>query len=148
MLEFAKRALPWLIAALLFAAGWNLGSADKDTEWKEVVQNEYIKKQEATKATQKEVSRISTNYQETIAGLEGSTDRVIADLRRDNTRLRVRIKDTTGTLSSDGRCIFNGRAELHEATSKSLIGITQAADAHVKALQETIRELQGERNEH
>jgi len=146
-LKILSKALPWLCAALLFMAGWYFGSTDKDTEWKEVIHNEYVKKQEATQAAQLEVNRISKDYQETLAGIEGSTDRIITDLRRDNQRLRVNIKDTTGTQSSDGRCIFNGKAELDETTSRRLIGITKRGDAQIESLQNTIRELQGEKKQ-
>lgn len=143
MLEFSNRIIPWILASLLFGAGWYYGSKDKDTEWKEVIHSEYVKKHEATEATQLEVSKISKDYQETLAGIEGSTDRIISDLRRDNQRLRVNIKPTTGTTSGDGRCLFNGKAELDEATSRRLIGIAQRGDAQIEALQGTIRKLQG-----
>lgn len=143
MLEFLKRALPWTLAALLFIFGWNIGSNSKDAEWKEVVTHEYIKKQEANKATQLEVNKVSTKYQADLEGLEGSTDRIIADLRSDNVRLRLKVKPTTGTPTGDGRCIFDGKAELDEATAKRLIGITQRGDLHIEALQDTIRKLQG-----
>lgn len=143
MLEFLKRAIPWMLAALLFGAGWNLGSNDNEAKWQEVIHNEYVKKQEATKATQREVSEISSKYQSDLDGLEGSTDRIITDLRGSNQRLLVKVKALGGTPSGDGRCLFDGKAELDEATSKRLIGIAQKGDLQIEALQETIRKLQG-----
>lgn len=147
MLEFLKKALPFLLAGLIYTAGFYSGSVSKDNEWKEVVHNEYVQKQEATQSTQRAVNEISAKYQADLEGLEGSTDRIIADLRSDNKRLRVAIKPTTGQLQGDGRCLVNGKAELDEATSRRLIGITQRGDATIEALQNTIRKLQGEKKQ-
>lgn len=142
MLNFLKRALPFLVAGLLFTAGWHYGSQAKDSEWKEVIQNEYVTKVKARDDTQAEVNRVSEEYQANLEGLEGSTDRIISDLRNDNKRLQVRIKSTSGTLTGDGRCLVDGPVELHESTARSLIEITQKADLKEKALQDTIRKLQ------
>lgn len=147
MLEFLKKALPFLLAGLIYTAGFYSGSVSKDNEWKEVVHNEYVQKQEATQSTQRAVNEISAKYQADLEGLEGSTDRIIADLRSDNKRLRVAIKPTTGQLQGDGRCIVDGKAELDEATARRLIGITKRGDATIEALQNTIRKLQGEKTQ-
>lgn len=144
MLRFLKLVAPWLCAALLFASGYNIGSNAKDAEWKEVVHNEYVKRTEATATTQREVDAISARYQEEIAALEGSTDRVINDLRRDNKRLSVRVKTTRGTKGIN-RCEPDGRAELDDRDAKRILAVTQKGDAWIKALQDTIRELQKEK---
>lgn len=145
MLEFLKKALPFLLAGLIYTAGFYSGSVSKDTEWKEVIHNEYIQKSEARADTQRAVNEVSAKYQADLEGLEGSTDRIIADLRSDNKRLRVSIKPTSTTAGPDGRCIFDGKAELDEATARRLIGITQKGDLQIEALQDTIRKLQGEK---
>lgn len=147
MLEFLKKALPFLLAGLIYTAGFYSGSVSKDNEWKEVVHNEYVQKQEATQSTQRAVNEISAKYQADLEGLEGSTDRIIADLRSDNKRLRVAIKPTTGQLQGDGRCLVDGKAELDEATARRLIGITKRGDATIEALQNTIHKLQGEKTQ-
>lgn len=144
MKEFLKGIVPWLIAGVLFGAGWYYGADDKDAEWKEVMHNEYVSKQKANADAQREVNIVSKRYQEAISGIEGSTDRIITDLRDANQRLRVNLKPTTGTPSGDGRCLFNGKAELDETTARRLIGITQKGDAQIEALQDTIRKLQKE----
>ena len=146
MLEFLNKALPWVLAGVLFTAGWNFGSNSKDAEWKEVVHNEYVQKSEARKVTQAEVSEVSLKYQEDYAALEGSTDRIIDDLSRTNKRLLVKTKPSSGTLTSDGRCLSTSTVELHESTAKSLISITQKADLKEKALIDTIKKLQGATN--
>lgn len=143
MLEFTKKLVPWLWTIMVFAFGWHYGSQSTDANWKEVVHNEYVQKQEATQSTQRAVGEISAKYQADLEGLEGSTDRIIADLRSDNKRLRVSIKPTTGQLQGDGRCLVDGPVELHETTSRRLIEITEKADLKERALQETIRKLQG-----
>nr|DAH77256.1 MAG TPA: lysis protein [Caudoviricetes sp.] len=143
MLEILKRALPWLVAGLLFASGYWVA----DNKWEAKVNEEYITKLEAQEnqraAVQGEIDKVSAEWQDKMSALEGSTDRIIADLNRDNKRLRIRV-NTSGLTESDiSRCFPNGRVELHPETSKSLIRITQEADLKEKALQDTIRRLQG-----
>ncbi|MRT52280.1 hypothetical protein FG478_01095, partial [Xylella fastidiosa subsp. multiplex] len=110
-------------------------------KWKQEVHNEYVKRVEATASTQRAINEISGKYQEDLAALEGSTDRIISDLRSDNKRLRVRVKPT-GT--SEGQCGFepDDRAELDDRDAKRILSVTQKGDAGIRALQETIRELQ------
>ncbi len=144
MLEILKRALPWLVAGLLFASGYWVA----DNKWEAKVNEEYITKLEAREsqrtAIQARVDEVSSEWQDKMSALEGSTDRVINDLNRDNKRLLVKVK-TSGLSEPDySRCFPDGRVELHPETSKSLIRITQEADLKEKALQETIRRLRGE----
>ena len=141
MLQFLRKLIPWVLAGMLFGLGWHLGSYSMDAKWKQEVHNEYVKRVEATASTQRAINEISAKYQEDLAALEGSTDRIISDLRSDNKRLRVRVK-TTGT--SDGQCGFepDGRAELDDRDAKRILAVTQKGDAWIRALQDTIRELQ------
>ncbi|QBQ73029.1 endopeptidase [Hafnia phage vB_HpaA_yong1] len=143
MLELLRRCAPWLVAGLLFCSGYWVA----DNKWEAKVNNEYITKLEAREnqraAVQGELDKVSAEWQDKMSALEGSTDRIIADLNRDNKRLRIRV-NTSGLTESDvSRCFPNGRVELHPETSKSLIRITQEADLKEKALQDTIRRLQG-----
>lgn len=141
MLEFLRKLVPWVLAGMLFGWGWQLGADSMDAKWKQEVQNEYVKRVEATASTQRAINEISAKYQEDLAALEGSTDRIISDLRSDNKRLLVRIKTTR---TSDGQCGFepDGRAELDERDAKRILAVTQKGDAWIRALQDTIRELQ------
>ena len=143
MLEFLNRAAPWLLAAVMFAGGYHTAN----NKWEAKVNDEYITKLEAREnqraTVQAEIDKVSAEWQDKMSALEGSTDRIIDDLNRDNKRLRVRV-NTSGLTESDvSRCFPNGRVELHPETSKSLIRITQEADLKEKALQDTIRRLQG-----
>lgn len=141
MLQFLRKLIPWVLAGMLFGLGWHLGSDSMDAKWKQEVHDEYVKRVEAAKSTQRAIDAVSAKYQEDLAALEGSTDRIISDLRSDNKRLRVRVK-TTGT--SDGQCGFepDGRAELDDRDAKRILAVTQKGDAWIRALQDTIRELQ------
>lgn len=147
MLQFLRSALPWVVAGALFTGGWHLGTTHERANWKEVIHEQYVTRVSATQETQREVNRVSKEYQEELAALEGSTDRMLDDLRGSNKRLRVQVKNLTGRPSGDGRCEFTGRAELDETTSRRLIGITQKGDAQIKALIKTVKELKGERYE-
>lgn len=141
MLQFLRKLVPWVLAGVLFGWGWHLGSDSMDAKWKQEVHNEYVKRVEATESTQRAINEISAKYQEDLAALEGSTDRIISDLRSDNKRLLVRIK-TTGTSNGQCGCESDGRAELDERDAKRILAVTQKGDAWIRALQDTIRELQ------
>lgn len=145
MLQFLRRALPWMCAAALFMSGWHMGAKEVNAHWQEEIHHEYVKKTEARQATQDAVGKVAARYQEEIAALEGSTDRIIDDLKRSNKRLSVRIKRTGSTSGYPCGCQSDGRAELDERDAKRIIGVTQRGDAWIRALQDTIRELQTNR---
>ena len=145
MPDYLRRAIPWVLAVALSAFMWNNGYNTSDAKWTKEVHSEYVKKDEARKSTQAALDEISAKYQSDIEGIEGSTDRIIADLRSDNKRLRVGVKPTSGTAGPDGRCVIDGKAELDEATTRRLVGITQKGDAQIEALQSTIRRLQNKK---
>lgn len=128
--------------ALGITLAYNHGYDKANTKWEQEVHNEYIKKVKATEDKQVAINEISRQYQEDLAALEGSTDRVINDLRNDGKRLRVKLSATTRELQDNGGCLVDGRAELDEEFSKRLIGVTQRGDAWIKALQDTIKEMQ------
>lgn len=142
MLELLRRCAPWLVAGLLFASGYWVA----DNKWEAKVNAEYITQVKAREnqraAVQAGIDEVSKDYQDKLSALEGSTDRVIADLNRDNKRLRIKIKPTSGTVQTDGRCVIDGYAELDERDAKRLIAIGLKGDAWITALQDTIRKLQ------
>lgn len=128
--------------ALGITLAYNHGYDKADHKWQQEVNNEYVKQTEATADKQAAVNKVSLQYQEDLAALEGSTDRVINDLRNDGKRLRVKLSATSQELRDNGGCLVDGRAELDEEFSKRLIGVTQRGDAWIKALQGTIKEMQ------
>ena len=128
--------------ALGITLAYNHGYDKANTKWEQEVHNEYVKKVKATEDKQAAINEISRQYQEDLAALEGSTDRVINDLRNDGKRLRVKLSATTRELQDNGGCLVDGRAELDEEFSKRLIGVTQRGDAWIRALQDTIKEMQ------
>lgn len=146
MLQILRTALPFVVAGALFCSGWHMGAKEERNHWNEVIHYEYVKKTEATKATQDAIGKVASEYQEKLSTLESSTDRVIDDLKRDNKRMSVRIKRAGTSKPSACGCQSDGRAELDERDAKRILGITQKGDAWIKALQETIVELQKERS--
>lgn len=128
--------------ALGVTLAYNHGYDKANTKWEQEVHNEYVKKVEATADKQTAINEISRQYQEDLEALEGSTDRVINDLRNDGKRLRVKLSATTRELQDNGGFLVDGRAELDEEFSKRLIGVTQRGDAWIRALQDTIKEMQ------
>lgn len=142
MLKNLKRYAIIAAFALGITLAYNQGYDKANTKWEQEVHNEYVKKVKATEDKQAAIDEISRQYQEDLAALEGSTDRVINDLRNDGKRLRVKLSATTRELQDNGGCLVDGRAELDEEFSKRLIGVTQRGDAWIRALQDTIKEMQ------
>lgn len=140
--QMFKRAAPWLLATVMFAGGYYTAN----NKWEAKVNAEYtsnLKASEDTRiAVQAEVNKVSKRFQDEMSALEGSTDRIITDLQSDNKRLRIRVKPTSGTTQSDGRCVIDGSAELDERDAKRLISIGLKGDKWIKALQDTVRALQ------
>lgn len=146
MLKNLQRTFIALAIGTALWFSYSLGYDKADNKWKQEVHNEYVSKVEATAAVQAGIDRVSKEYQDDLAALEGSTDRVIADLRNDGKRLRVQLSSTSRELQANGGCLIDGRAELDEEFSKRLIGVTQKGDAWIKALQNTIKEMQKKEN--
>lgn len=73
---------------------------------------------------------------------QSSASSTVDRLTESNVRLSVKLADATvEAVQGYNRGVSNGRAELHRETSEALIGITQDADRHVKALQESLKEV-------
>lgn len=147
MLEFLKKALPWFFAALLVVVGYTTGVKETNAKWQQEVHNEYIKKDDAKRIQQSALSDIARKYQGELEALEGSTDRVIDDLRVDNKRLLVKVKASSQPAGPSGRCEFNGEAELDTESAKEIIQVTERGDKWIEALQDTVRVLQGKLND-
>lgn len=98
--------------------------------------------------TQRALADISKNWQAYLATSTASANRTIADLRSRGIGLSVNLADATvRCVTSDGRPIANGRAELRESDGQFLIEQAQRADAQVSELQGVVRTLQGESND-
>lgn len=152
MLNFKRIAIAAVlsVAALTgsYQIGKAIGSANEKATQQEVLKNDYIKKSEAAikqhNAVQSALDAIGKKHADDMAGLEGSSDSIIAGLNADNKRLRVKLKNTTGATSGSGQCVptVDGKAELDDSTSKRLIGITEQGDRWIENLQDTVRVLQ------
>lgn len=99
-----------------------------------------VRRAEMQGALQKAASVYSEELRSNAATASSTIDGYIAI----NKRLSVQLKTVSNTTSA-GSCSsgseLNARAELHPETAKDLIGVTMDADSHVKALQETIKQL-------
>lgn len=102
------------------------------------------KLEEERERTQTALNAQSTAWQEHVAKSKELADRTIADLRSRGIRLQVKLNDSiVSCITSDGRPVVDGRADLSEDTSRFLIEQAQRADAQVKYLQGTVKSLQG-----
>lgn len=99
----------------------------------------------STQSTQEKISKISKDYQEKLSEIEGSTDRIINDLRTSDKQLRVKLsKNSTRKQQNNCGCLTDGKAELDPEFSRRIIGITQKGDLWIEALQDTIRQMQNQ----
>lgn len=150
MTEFLRKlVIEVLVCLALFGSGAWIGHSVTASNYKQRISNEYITRVESAdqqrRTTQAAVDKVSAKYQDDIAGLEGSTDRVIADLRNSNHGLYVKLKATSGKTTGDGRCLVDGKAELNEESSRKLIAVTERGDKWIEALQNTVKALQKEK---
>lgn len=140
-----------LVCACLIALGIYLkGYHDSDTKHLLEAQSAQLafnkKQEEEREKSQAALADISKQWQAYLAKKSSVAQGTIDRLRSDGISLRVQLADATvRSISSDGRSVPNGYAELHPNTSRFLIEQAQRADHQVTALQQTIRELQGER---
>jgi hypothetical protein len=94
-------------------------------------------------ATQKAIGDISKGWQDYLQNREALATRTINGLRSDGIRLSVQLADATVcSVTGDCRSVPNGRAELHQNTSRFLVEQAQRADTQVNALQQIVRRLQ------
>lgn len=94
--------------------------------------------------TQKALADVSKNWQSYQAESNARANAVLSDLRSRSIGLQVKLNDSiVSCVTSSGRSITDGYAELHTDTSRFLIEQAQRADAQVIGLQETVRALQG-----
>lgn len=94
--------------------------------------------------TQRTLAEISKNWQDYVATSQSTAARTVADLRSRNVGLSVQLADATvRCVTGDGRPLADGRAELRTDAAEFLIEQAQRADRQVKALQETVKTLQG-----
>lgn len=148
-----KEIVMWVFL-LLVAAGLIYAKGYEDS-----TETHTKKLNEAQIALMKQKEEHRVQLQETQGKIEGewrqknqlvasAAARTVDELRGSNIRLSVKLADATIASVTDGnQCRADGRAELHRETSEFLIGEAQRADAQVKALQATIRNLQEVRHE-
>lgn len=145
MLQKLKLECILKVCTIIFIVGisYKYGYDRCNIKWNKRIINEYITRQEATQKAQEQINQISKDYQEKLSEIEGSTDRIINDLRISDKRLRVKLSDSYARKQKDNcGCILNGKAELDQEFSRRIIGITKKGDLWIEALQNTIRQMQ------
>lgn len=140
----AKAVGAFLVLVLSFSLGYSYrdGKADQEAL---IAENTYLKQLNVEReALQGALDEVSGAWQAQLNKVRFDADRTVADLRAAGIRLRVQLADST-VCTVTGSCgpEPDGRAELHPEASGFLIGEAKRADAQVKALQETVRKLQG-----
>lgn len=137
-----------LLCACLFTFGVYLkGYSDSNSKHAQEAADAQIafnrRQEEERDNSQKALADISKQWQAYLQTQSAMADRTISGLRNDGVRLSVELADAR-VCAVTGNCgpITNGRAELSDNASRFFIGQAQRADAQVKALQQTINELQ------
>lgn len=152
MTSLTKGLLGLLCACLVVLGIYFKGYHDSDQKHlKEATETALVfrqKQEEERELSQKALADISVQWQTYLANQPKVAQRTIDRLRNDNISLLVKLGDATvRSVTSSGRPVPNGYAELHTDTSRFLIEQAQRCDAQVTGLQGVIKELQGGRNE-
>lgn len=124
------------------------GRSDENIQWVAKTQSEQLQAQAKQEAEREQYTKAlaaqSKEWQDYNASSQESARRVVADLRSRGIGLSVELADAkVRCVTGDGRPLADGRAELREETSTALVRIARDADAQVRALQGTVKTLQG-----
>lgn len=150
MSPLTKTLLGLVCACLVVFGIYSKGYHDADLKASHEKAQELLdlntKQEEERAATQKALNEVSKNWQAYSAESKAMSQRTIDKLRNDGIGLSVQLADAT-VCNVTGSCrpVPNGRAELHQDTSRFLVEQAQRADEQVKALQQIVRRLQGEK---
>lgn len=145
MTQYKRIAFLGLLVGAFLCGIWTTSS-----KYERRIANETVKTlqeiESIRKDHQSELNRISQEYQDDLAGLEGSTDSIINELESTGGRLRIKLKDyEKRNTELHNRCISDGYAEIDREASKRIIAITQEGDLWIKALQDTIKQMKGDK---
>lgn len=147
MLQLLKKSFSWMLVILLVTVCYNQGYKAADAKWTKEVHNEYVKRADANRLLQTSLSNISDRYQADLASVKADAARTVDDVHRDNKRLYVKLKAATDSAGSQCGREPDGYAELDDQFAGEVIQVTQRGDAWIKALQDTVRALQGKLKE-
>ncbi|TKK39966.1 hypothetical protein PflCFBP13517_18385 [Pseudomonas fluorescens] len=142
------KGLLGLLCACLVALGiYFKGYHDSDQKHlKEAAETALVfrqKQEEERELSQRTLADISLQWQAYLAKKSEVAQGTIDRLRNDGVSLRVKLADATvRSVTSSGRPVPDGYADLSEGTSRFLIEQAQRCDAQVMGLQGVIKELQ------
>lgn len=151
MTTLTKGLLGLLCACLVVLGIYFKGYHDSDQKHlKEAAETALAyrqKQEEERELSQKALADISLQWQAYLADQSKLAQGTISRLRDAGIGLRVKLADATvRSVTSAGRPVPDGYADLSEDTSRFLIEQAQRCDAQVMGLQGVIRELQGGSN--
>ena len=148
MNTLTKGLLGLLCACLLALGVYFKGYHDSDAKHlQEATQSALVfrqKQEEEREQSQKALADVSQQWQAYLAKKSSLAQGTIDGLRSDGIGLRVKLADATvRSVTSAGRPVPDGYADLSDDTSRFLIEQAQRADAQVTGLQKVVKELQG-----
>lgn len=146
MKQYALKFLLVLGCVLsIYFMGLKDGVHKEYTRLTELHQTETKRLKEARDEVQSKLDGIAKRHAEDAQRSESLAAGTVAELRDRGIRLSVKLANTKReAVEAYNRGLTDGRAELHPETAEALVRITQDADRHVKALQETLREVTNE----
>lgn len=126
----------------IYCIGLKDGKHDATLKCAGEYSSELIRIQGERDEIQGRLNEIARNWAEDKARTESAASSTVDRLAESDVRLRVKLADATvEAVQGYNRGKSDGRAELHRETSEALIGITMDADRHVKALQDSLKEV-------
>lgn len=128
-----------LMGFVVYNKGYSNGVLHTKEVYLENERNYYRNLAELKAENQRKIDEISRRYNEEISEIKIHSNRTISNLNSANKRLLVKLR--TYENSGSHRPVPAGKAELDPEFAKRIIGVTERGDAWIKALQDTIIQL-------
>lgn len=159
-LNWLRKVPSWVWLALAIAGSvWFYGhlrynAGEAEAEAKLSAYKTEVQKAVAIRLTQNKIkeaedrkvfAEIAEQYKKDIADAKAKGNRIAADLRAGNIKLRKQWQGcSVPTKAADGSAGIDEDARLREESAGRIIGNAAEADSWIRALQDTIRQLQKE----
>lgn len=149
-----KEIAMWVILVLTglgvtYTAGYTSGTAKVNAAHTKELKEALEEKEKIREDYQQYQTGREEQWRKESQMVASAASGIVDDLHSRNIRLSVKLADVTvASVTDSNQCRADGRAELHRETAEFLIGEAQRADSQVKALQDTVRNLQGKGGAH
>ena len=167
ILNWVRKVPSWVWLALAIAGSvwfyghlrYNAGEASQKAETAKVqakfdAYKTEVQKAVAIRLTQNKIkeaedrqvfAQIAEQYKKDIADAKAEGNRIAADLRAGNIKLRKQWQGcSVPAKAADGSSGADEEARLREESAGRIIGNAAEADSWIRALQDTVRQLQAE----